>query len=259
MQRRPLPGYRHTATSLRRQRLDASPPRPRAVAPVMPCHPIHRIDRRGPLPCRLTDPHWPRIVRASVPRSQLDSQGGTQMHTRWATTGQPAKSSAPLPRCQLARTGAVPPRGPGSTTPHPNPRPGLGHPATGQVIRSPPMLPTGKGQGTLKSHPLARTKGRRRPPAPSTTPSSYPGTSPQTGCPPGLPATQALRLALSGKGPRPVHPANWRRVLDVESRPSSTCDARGRSLGESPPPSARRCRGTLMGRCVLHKSSQGSG
>ena len=137
--------------------------------------------------------------------------------------------------------------------------PRLDHPATGQVIRSPPMLPTGKGQGTLKSHPLARTKGRRRPPAPSTTPSSYPGTSPQTGCPPGLPATQALRLALSGKGPRPVHPANWRRVLDVESRPSSTCDARGRSLGESPPPSARRCRGTLMGRCVLHKSSQGSG
>lgn len=163
----------------------------------------------------------------SIPR-------GTQMHTQWATTGQPAKSSAPLPRCQLARTGAAPPRGPGSTTPPsqlavghrlgaPSPR---DHDATGQVLRSPPMLPTGKGQGTLKSHP---------------------------------PATQALRLALSGKGPRPVHPANWRRVLDVESRPSSTCDARGRSLGESPPPSARRCRGTLMGRCVLHKSSQGSG
>ena len=159
---------------------------------------------------------------------------GTQMHTQWATTGQPAKvlRSPPLLSTGEDRSRAT--SGPGLDYPPsqlavghrlgaPSPR---DHDATGQVLRSPPMLPTGKGQGTLKSHP---------------------------------PATQALRLALSGKGPRPVHPANWRRVLDVESRPSSTCDARGRSLGVSPPPSARRCRGTLMGRCVLHKSSQGSG
>ena len=74
------------------KRLDASPPRPRAVAPVMPCHPIHRIDRRGPLPCRLTDPHWPRIVRASVPRSQLDSQGAHK-----CTQGGPPPASQPSP------------------------------------------------------------------------------------------------------------------------------------------------------------------
>lgn len=211
----------------------------------MPCHPIHPIDRRGPLPYRLTDPHWPRIVRASVPRSQLDSQGHTNAHT--VGHHRPASQSPPLPSLAVnwrgqeprhlgarARLPPIPIGGwaPawGTQSPGPRrPRPleaRAGPPATGQVLRSPPMLPTGKGQGTLKSHP---------------------------------PATQALRLALSGKGPRPVHPANWRRVLDVESRPSSTCDARGRSLGVSPPPSARRCRGTLMGRCVLHKSSQGSG
>ena len=170
---------------------------------------------------------------------------GTQMHTQWATTGQPAKSSAPLPRCQLARTGAAPPRGPGSTTPHPNWRlgTGLGHPVPGTTT---PQATRGPGWAT---------RHRPSPPLPSNA-ANWQRAGHIEIAPP---ATQALRLALSGKGPRPVHPANWRRVLDVESRPSSTCDARGRSLGESPPPSARRCRGTLMGRCVLHKSSQGSG
>ena len=104
------------------KRLDASPPRPRAVAPVMPCHampshPPHRPSRTTPM-----QTHRPSLAsnrarkRSAVPTR---FSGGTQMHTRWATTGQPAKSSAPLPRCQLARTGAVPPRGPGSTTPPP--------------------------------------------------------------------------------------------------------------------------------------------
>lgn len=178
------------------------------------------------------------------------------MHTEWATTRPPGQVPRSPPSLSTGEdrgqgTGAAPPRGPGSTAPPSHSEARAGPPATGQVLRSPPMLPTGKGQGTLESAPLA--------------PGTYPGTSKAaapTTPPPSLvsrPSALALDLALSGKGPRPVHPANWRRVLDVESRPSDTCDARGRSLEVSPPPSARRCRGTLMGRCVLHKSSQGSG
>lgn len=150
---------------------------------AMPCHPIHPIDRRGPLPYRLTDPHWPRIVRASVPRSQLDSQGHTNAHTvghhRPASqvlrsppslsTGEDRSraTSGPgldYPPSQLA-VGAP---AWGTQSPGPRrPRPleaRAGPPATGQVLRSPPMLPTGKGQGTLKSHPL--------PPRPSVSPSA---------------------------------------------------------------------------------------
>ena len=178
------------------------------------------------------------------------------MHTEWATTGHPAKSPAPLPRCQLARTGdrGQGPRHLGAQArppPHHTPRPGLGHP------------PPAKSSAPLQCCQLA--KGRAHWNRPPLAPGTYPGTSKAaapTTPPPSLvsrPSALALDLALSGKGPRPVHPANWRRVLDVESRPSDTCDARGRSLEVSPPPSARRCRGTLMGRCVLHKSSQGSG
>ena len=209
----------------------------------MPCHPPHRPSRTTPI-----QTHRPSLAsnrarkRSAVPTRFSGAHKCT--HSGPPPASQP---SPPLPSLAVnwrgqeprhlgarARLPPIPIGGwaPawGTQSPGPRrPRPleaRAGPPATGQVLRSPPMLPTGKGQGTLKSHP---------------------------------PATQALRLALSGKGPRPVHPANWRRVLDVESRPSSTCDARGRSLGVSPPPSARRCRGTLMGRCVLHKSSQGSG
>lgn len=191
------------------------------------------------------------------------------MHTKWATTGQPAKSSAPLPRRQLVRTGAAPPRGPGSTTPITlrGPGTGLGHPPPAKSSAPLQCCQLAKGRAHWNRAPLARTRGRRRPRHLLRPPPSYPGPrSPRTK---GrrrprhllllLAHAQALRLALGGKGPRPVHPANWRRVLDVESRPTRTCDARGRSLGVSPPPSARHCRGTLMGRCVLHKSSQGSG
>ena len=132
MQRRPLPGYRQTATSLRHQetrRQPTTPPRSRSRH-AMPCHPIHRIDRRGPLPCRLTDPHWPRIVRASVPRSQLDSQGAHK-----CTQGGPPPASQPSPPlpslavnwreqepCHLgaqARPPPIPIRGPGWATPPP--------------------------------------------------------------------------------------------------------------------------------------------
>lgn len=156
---------------------------------------------------------------------------GTRMDTKWATAGQPAKSSAPLPRCQLARTGAAPPRGPGSTTPPSQTEARAGPPATGQVIRSPPMLPTGKGQGTVESHPLARTRGRRRPrhllrllprtqaldphvprgtsrpPAPSTTPSSYPGppSRPRRQRPTPGPSSQ-LAKGLGRREPALEHP-----------------------------------------------------
>jgi hypothetical protein len=182
--------------------------------------------------------------RAQTFRGPNSILRGATTHTKWASAGQPAKSSPPLPRCQLARTGGgigAAPLGhpvPGTTTPQAARGPAWATHHPRASIRSPPMLSTGKGQGSLESHP-GTSEGPRH-----------------LGL---LPRTQALDLALSGQGPRPAHPANWRRVFDVERRPSSTRDARGRSLGVGPPPSARRCRGTLMGRCVLHKSSQGSG
>ena len=217
----------------------------------LPCHPIHHIDhihihidRRGPLPYRLTVPRGTRIVRASVPRSQLDSQGHTNAHTvghhRPASqvlrsppslsTGEDRSraTSGPgldYPPSQLAighRLGAPSPRdhdAPGHS------RPGLSHPppakssaplqccqlAKGRAHwNRPPWHVPGdvEGRGTYHASSLvprpsisrARAQGHRRRPA----------------------ATQALRLALGGKGPRPVHPVNWRRVLDVESRPSGT-------------------------------------
>ena len=206
----------------------------------MPCH---RPSRTTPI-----QTHRPSLAsnrarkRSAVPTRFSGAHKCT--HSGPPPASQP-KSSAPLPCCQLARTGAAPPRGPGSTTPHPNWRlgTGLGHPVPGTTT---PQATRGPGWAT---------RHRPSPPLPSNA-ANWQRAGHIEIAPP---ATQALRLALSGKGPRPVHPANWRRVLDVESRPSSTCDARGRSLGVSPPPSARRCRGTLMGRCVLHKSSQGSG
>lgn len=117
---------------------------------AIPSHPPHRPSRTTPI-----QTHRPPLAsNRACKRSAVPTRfsGGTQMHTRWATTGQPAS--------QVLRSPPSLPTGENRSRAY------LGAqaqpPATGQVIRSPPMLPTGKGQGTLKSHPLARTKGRRR-------------------------------------------------------------------------------------------------
>ena len=244
--------YRPTATSRRHHRSARRPPtthhapvkvkQAQAHVPAQSLPPCHAIDhihigRRGPLPHGLTDPRWPRMVRANVPRSQLGSQGHDHAHKvgHRRPAGRVLPSPPSLPTGE-DRASTVPQarRGPGAP---------LGHPVPGITT---PQATQGPGRATHH---------RPSPPFPSNTVNwqraGHIGIAP--------PGTQALRLTLSGQGPRPAHPANWRQVLDVERRPSSTGDARGRSLGVGPPPSARRCRGTLMGRCVLHKSSQGSG
>ena len=139
------------------KRLDASPPRPRAVAPVMPCHampshPPHRPSRTTPM-----QTHRPSLAsnrarkRSAVPTRFSGAHKCT--HSGPPPASQP-KSSAPLPCCQLARTGAAPPRGPGSTTPHPNWRlgTGLGHPVPGTTT------PPAKSSAPLQCCQLA--KGR---------------------------------------------------------------------------------------------------
>ena len=145
---------------------------------------MHPIDRRGPLPYRLTDPHWPRIVRASVPRSQLDSQGHTNAHTvghhRPASqvlrsppslsTGEDRSraTSGPgldYPPSQLAighRLGAPSPRdhdAPGHS------RPGLSHPPPAKSSAPLQCCQLAKGRAHWNRPPwhLARTRGRRRP------------------------------------------------------------------------------------------------
>ena len=209
----------------------------------MPCHPPHRPSRTTPI-----QTHRPSLAsnrarkRSAVPTRFSGAHKST--HSGPPPASQP---SPPLPSLAVNWRGQEP-RHLGARArlpPHPNWRlgTGLGHPVPGTTT---PQATRGPGWAT---------RHRPSPPLPSNA-ANWQRAGHIEIAPP---ATQALRLALSGKGPRPVHPANWRRVLDVESRPSSTCDARGRSLGVSPPPSARRCRGTLMGRCVLHKSSQGSG
>jgi hypothetical protein len=171
MQSRPLSrGYRPVPPlRLRRTTIDSasahrapgkgerpSPP-PRAVAPAMPCHPPHRPSGTTPMQ---THRPWPGSKRARK-RSAVPTRfsGGTTTRTKWAPAGQPAKSSPPLPRCQLARMGGQHwRRSPGAPSPrdHDAPGPstsGLGRPPPARVIRSPPMLSTGKGQGSLESHP----------------------------------------------------------------------------------------------------------
>jgi hypothetical protein len=221
-------------------KVERASPRPRAVAPAMPCHPPHRPSRTSPI-----QTHRPSLAsnrarkRSAVPTRFSGAHNHTHKVGLRRPAGQVLPSPPSLPTGETRGGGGNWRRSPGAPSPwdHDAPGPsrsGLGQPPPAQAIRSPPMLPTGKGQGTLEPHP-GTSKG------PGTYDSYY------------------LDLTLSGQGPRPAHPANWRRVFDVERRPSSTRDARGRSLGVGPPPSARRCRGTLMGRCVLHKSSQGSG
>lgn len=196
MQRRPLSGYRHTATSLRHWRLDAGPPRPRRGAPCLkaPCGVKQaHVPAQSLLPCHAI----PSTTSTVEDHSHTDSPtltglescaqafrgpnsilGGTQMHTKWATTGQPAKSSAPLPRRQLVRTGAAPPRGPGSTTPITlrGPGTGLGHPPPAKSSAPLQCCQLAKGRAHWNRAPLARTyPGTSKAPAPSTTPSSCPG------------------------------------------------------------------------------------
>ena len=153
MQRRPLSGYRHAATSLRHHAHDGAPclKAPREVkqahAPAQSLPSCHAIPSTPSTVEDHSHTDSPTLTGlescAQAFRGPNSILRGTQMHTQWATTGQPAKSSAPLPRCQLARTGAAPPRGPGSTTPHPNWRlgTGLGHPVPGtttpQATRGP--------------------------------------------------------------------------------------------------------------------------
>lgn len=127
MQRRPLSGYRRTATSLRHHAHDGAPclKAPREVkqahAPAQSLPSCHAIPSTPSTVEDHSHTDSPTLTGlescAQAFRGPNSILRGTQMHTQWATTGQPAKSSAPLPRCQLARTGAAPPRGPGTTTP----------------------------------------------------------------------------------------------------------------------------------------------
>lgn len=219
---------------------------------AIPSHPPHRPSRTTPI-----QTHRPPLAsNRACKRSAVPTRfsGG---HTNAHKVGhhRPASQpSPPLPSLAANWREQEPclPRGPGSTTRHRPSHPLPSNAANWQRAGHIEIAPAGTYQGTSKG-PAAPSATPGFIPRPSISPARAQARRRRPA------ATQALRLALSGKGPRPVHPANWRRVLDVESRPSSTCDARGRSLGVSPPPSARRCRGTLMGRCVLHKSSQGSG
>lgn len=190
MQGRPLSrGYRPVPPlRLRRTTIDSasahrapgkgerpSPP-PRAVAPAMPCHPPHRPSGTTPIQTRRP---WPGSKRARK-RSAVPTRfsGGTTTRTKWASAGQPAKSSPPLPRCQLARMGGQHwRRSPGAPSPrdHDAPGPstsGLGRPPPARVIRSPPMLSTGKGQG--RAH-WNRTRERGIGPRHLPTTTSHPG------------------------------------------------------------------------------------
>ncbi|BCR92095.1 hypothetical protein ACHE_70938A [Aspergillus chevalieri] len=150
------------------------------------------------------------MVRANVPRSQLGSQGHDHAHKvgHRRPAGRVLPSPPSLPTGE-DRASTVPQarRGPGAP---------LGHPVPGITT---PQATQGPGRATHH---------RPSPPFPSNTVNwqraGHIGIAP--------PGTQALRLTLSGQGPRPAHPANWRQVLDVERRPSSTGDARGRSLGQ---------------------------
>lgn len=179
-----------------------------------PCHAIDHIGRRGPLPYRLTDPRWPRIVRADVPRSRLDSQGHDHAykvgHRRPAGRVLPSPPSLPTGEDR----GALAPRhpvGPGVDRPPGSSGPGrsLGAPSLPGITT--PQATQGPGWATHH---------RPSPPLPSNAVNwqraGHIGIAP--------PGTQALRLTLSGQGPRPAHPANWRRVLDVERRPSSALE-----------------------------------
>jgi hypothetical protein len=124
-------------------------------------HAIRHIDRRGPLTTPIQT-HRPSLAsnrarkRSAVPTR---FSGATTTHTKWASAGQPAASSPPLPRCQLVRTTGhwrrATPRARG---------PGLGHP------------PPAKSSARLQCCQLARGRGHWT-------------------------RTQALDLALSGKGP----------------------------------------------------------
>lgn len=186
MQRRPLSGYRHTAASLRHWRLDASPPRPhahvpRAVAPAMPSDPPHRPHPHPHRPSRTTpiQTHRPSRdsdrarKRSAVPTRFSGAHKRTQSGPPPA--GRPAKSSAPLPCCQLARTGAAPPRGPGSTTPPSHSEARAGPPAT----RPSPPLPSNAANWQRAGHigiaPPGTYPGTSKAAAPTTPPPSYPG------------------------------------------------------------------------------------
>ena len=111
----------------------------------MPSHPPHRPSRTTPI-----QTHRPSLAsnrarkRSAVPTRFSGAHKCT--HSGPPPASQP-KSSAPLPCCQLARTGAAPPRGPGSTTPHPNWRlgTGLGHPVPGTTA---PQATLGPGWAT---------------------------------------------------------------------------------------------------------------
>ena len=195
MQRRPLPGYRQTATSLRHQetrRQPTTPPRSRSRH-AMPCHAIPSTPSTVEDHSHTDSPTLTGLEScAQAFRGPNSILRGTQMHTQWATTGQPAKvlRSPPLlstgedrsratsgpgldyPPSQLAvghRLGAPSPRdhdAPGPSTS------GLGRPPPARVIRSPPMLSTGKGQG--RAH-WNRTRERGIGPRHLPTTTSHPG------------------------------------------------------------------------------------
>ena len=147
----------------------------------MPSHPPHRPSRTTPI-----QTHRPSLAsnrarkRSAVPTRFSGAHKCT--HSGPPPASQP---SPPLPSLAVNWRGQEPrhlgararlppiPIGDwapawGTQSPGPRrPRPLEARaepPATGQVLRSPPMLPTGKGQGTLKSHPL--------PPRPSVSPSA---------------------------------------------------------------------------------------
>lgn len=136
----------------------------------------HLEPHLGPRPPSRTTPiqtHRPSLasgrarMRSAVPTRFPGAHECTQSGP---PPGHPAKSPAPLPRCQLARTGdrGQGPRHLGAQArppPHHTPRPGLGRPPPAKSSAPLQCCQLAKGRAHWNRPPwhLARTRGRRRP------------------------------------------------------------------------------------------------
>ena len=209
---------------------------PAQSPPAMPCHRPHRPSRTTP-----TRTHRPSLAsdrarkRSAAPTRFPGARPRTQ-------SGPPPASrpSPPLPSHAANWRGPGVDRPPGSSGPGRSlgaPRPwdhdAPGHSRSGSGHPSP-----AKSSVPLQYCQLAKGRAHWN----------------RTPWHPGPPSHPQRPRATSGSSGQ-LAAGLGRRETALEHR---WCP-RPLSLGVGPPPSARRCRGTLMGRCVLHKSSQGSG